>query len=119
WRPVQAPLKGVISSSTIKLTLQKIAKQIDEQDANFILLWIDSAGGSYADSMDLANYLARLDSSRIRTVAYIPTEARGDAALVALACDQIIMGPNAVIGGAGAAVIDETTTDAAVRTLQE
>jgi membrane-bound serine protease (ClpP class) len=35
-------------------------------------------------------------------VAYVPGEARGDAAVVALACDQLIVGPRAVLGGPGA-----------------
>jgi hypothetical protein len=34
-------------------------------------------------------------------VAYIPKEARCDAALIALACDQVVMHPKAVLGGEG------------------
>ena len=34
-------------------------------------------------------------------MAYIPDEARSDAAVVALACDQVVMGPDAVLGGPG------------------
>jgi membrane-bound serine protease (ClpP class) len=34
----------------------------------------------------------------VRTVAYVPVEARGGAALVALACDQLVMHPEATIG---------------------
>ena len=45
---------------------------------------------------------SRLDPSKVRTVAYIPNEARSDAALVALACDQVVMHPRAVLGGSGA-----------------
>ena len=70
---------------------------------NFICVWIDSPGGSPADSLNLANYLAGLDSNKRRTVAYIPNEARGDAAFVAFACDQIVMLPTAILGGPGAA----------------
>jgi membrane-bound ClpP family serine protease len=47
----------------------------------------------------LASYLASLDPGRIRTVAYVPTEARGDAALIALACDQLVVADRAVLGG--------------------
>ena len=34
-------------------------------------------------------------------MAYIPNEARADAAMVALACDQIVMHPRAILGGPG------------------
>ena len=51
----------------------------------------------------MANFLAfELSPSKVRTVAYIPSEARSDAAVVALACDQVVMGPDAVLGGSGA-----------------
>ena len=56
-----------------------------------------------ADAMRLANFLAfELDPSKVRTVAYVPHEARSDAAIVALACDQLVVHPRAVLGGSGA-----------------
>ena len=35
-------------------------------------------------------------------MAYVPNEARSDAAIVALACDQLVVHPQAVLGGSGA-----------------
>ncbi len=104
WKPVQVPVKGPITQALAEQTLNKIREQVENHDANFVCLWIDSAGGSADDRfklIDLANYLASLDSSKVRTVAYIPSKARGDAALLAAACDQIVMGPTAMIGGSG------------------
>ena len=40
-----------------------IEKHVEQGDANFVCLWIDSPGGSLIDSMTLANYLAGLDAS--------------------------------------------------------
>ena len=99
WRPVQVPLKGIITRALADETQRKIREQIDNRSVNFICLWIDSAGGSAADSdslVNLANYLASLDPAKVRTVAYIPSKARGDAAILAIACDQIVMGPAAL-----------------------
>lgn len=100
WRAVRIDIKGPITDSMIKLVEKKIQNQIEE-GSNFFCIYLDSAGGSATDSINLANFLARMDSSKYRTVAYIPTQARGDAAYIALAVDQIIMHPGAVIGGAG------------------
>jgi membrane-bound serine protease (ClpP class) len=101
WKPVQVPLKGIITTALVSETKKKINDQVAE-GVNFICLTIDSAGGSPDDSMDLANFLASdLDPSKVRTVAYIEKKARGDAALVAIACDQIVMARDAVIGGSG------------------
>lgn len=101
WRPVRVPLRGVITDSLITETENKIRDQVENHDVNFVCLWIDSAGGSPVDSLRLAGYLADLPQDKVRTVAYVPKMARGDAALIAIACDQIVAGPEAVIGGTG------------------
>jgi membrane-bound ClpP family serine protease len=102
WRPVRIPLRGPITPQLAARTQRMIDDQIRGQDANFICLWIDSPGGSLQGSIDLANYLAGLDPAKVRTVAFVPAEARSDAALIALACDQLVMTPDAILGGAGA-----------------
>ncbi|HEX7447039.1 MAG TPA: NfeD family protein [Pirellulales bacterium] len=99
--PVRIDIKGPISTSTTDQVQTLVEKQIRDHDANLICLWIDSPGGSPSDSINLANYLKSLDSNQRRTVAYIANEALGDAAFLALACDQIVMRPRAVLGGAG------------------
>ncbi|MFM7137407.1 MAG: NfeD family protein, partial [Planctomycetota bacterium] len=105
WKGMQVTLTGVIGPDAVARTRSRIERAVDE-DANFICLRIDSAGGVPEQSLVLANWLAGLDPARVRTVAWVPSEARGDAALVALACDDLVMRPTAVLGGEGAAVID-------------
>ncbi len=102
WRPVRIAIKGPINGASITRIQRMIEDQMRGQDANFICLWIDSPGGSLVDSMNLANFLADLDRGKVRTVAYVPAEARADAALIAMACDQLVMHHNAVLGGSGA-----------------
>ncbi len=100
WKPVRVNLKGPIDAKTASVAQDLINDAIQTEEANFIVLWIDSQGGSPADSIVLAGFLAGLDSSKVRTVAYIPERARSDAALVALACHQTVMRPDAELGGA-------------------
>ena len=111
WRGVQVPLSGGTGADAISRVKQRIERAVAD-GANFVCLRIDSAGGSPAQSLVLANWLAGLDPARVRTVAWVPREARGDAALVALACDELVMAPDAVVGGEGAAVIDERQAEA-------
>ncbi|MEK6237656.1 MAG: hypothetical protein N2C14_23355, partial [Planctomycetales bacterium] len=49
----------------------------------------------------MAGWLADLDPARHRTVAYVSGDARGDAAIIVLACDRVVISPNAVLGGSG------------------
>lgn len=119
WRPVRVDLKGPLKADVIDRAERMIRQAVEREEANFVCLWIDSAGGSPADSQRLAGYLAELDSSRVRTVAYIPREARADAALVALACDQIVMHPGAVLGGEGDVGFSADAVTEAVRFIRK
>ena len=111
WKGVQVVLSGVVGAEAVARVQSRIEREVSE-GANFICLRIDSAGGAPEQSLVLANWLAGLDATRVRTVAWVPTEARGDAALVALACDELVMRPAAVLGGEGAAAIDGRRADA-------
>lgn len=111
WRGVQVVLSGVITAELVSRTKVRIEEALAE-GRNFVCLRIDSPGGEPEQSLVLASYLAGLDASRVRTVAWIPREARGDSALVATACDELVMGGDAVLGGEGAAAIDERWAEA-------
>ncbi|MCR9230010.1 MAG: hypothetical protein NXI29_03260 [bacterium] len=69
--------------------------------ANMLVFEIDSGGGYLLSGMNLANRIADLESSKVRTVAYIPERAMSSAAIIALGCDEIFLKPNGQIGDAG------------------
>lgn len=101
WRAIRLNLEGRIQPSMVSQTIRLIKDQTGAGEKNFVLLWINSPGGSLTDSARLAGFLAQdLDPGEIRTVAYVPEQARADAALIALACDQVVMHPQAELGGA-------------------
>ncbi|MEN6450387.1 MAG: NfeD family protein, partial [Thermoguttaceae bacterium] len=119
WRPVRIDMKGPIRFEAVNRLERMIQEQVDRNNVNFICLWIDSDGGSLVDAMRLANTLADLDSKKVFTVAYVPDQARGDAAAVAMACDQLIMGPHAVLGGLGADSPSPEAIKAARQTIRD
>jgi membrane-bound serine protease (ClpP class) len=101
WHAVRVPLQGPITPLVAQQTARIIENLLRDDSVNFICLWIESPGGPLADSVSLANTLADLDPGRVRTVAYVATEAAGGAALVAMACDQLVMQRDAALGGSG------------------
>ncbi len=107
WRTLLVRLEGPISDQLATKTIRSMDDEIATRDVNFICVRIESGGGDPASSERLANYLAGLDAGRIRTVAYIGSEARADAALVALACDHVVMQSGARLGGTPAYEIGE------------
>lgn len=66
---------------------------------------IDSPGGRLVESLEIAKHLATVDWAH--TVAYVPESAYSGAAVASLGCDEIVMGPNAKWGDAGAIFRDE------------
>jgi len=104
-RALRVDLTGPIKSDKITWVERSIRRKIEQDGVNFVCLTISSAGGSPHDSIRLATYLADLDPSQVRTVAFVESEARADAALIALGCDQLVVTETAVLGGPGAARI--------------
>lgn len=101
WEAVKIELMGKVQSRNVSYQLRGLREAQRDRDINFVLVWVDSEGGSPEDSFRMANELAKLDPVKIRTVAYIPNQARADAALVAMACDHVVMSEKAMLGGFG------------------
>lgn len=98
WRPAVIDIQGPITRKSVSEVKTLLGNELSAGNVNWVALRIDSVGGHYAACVELANYMAQLDPNAVRTVAYVAVEARGGAALVALACDQLVMHPAAEIG---------------------
>ncbi|WP_437224881.1 NfeD family protein [Planctomicrobium sp. SH661] len=78
-------------------------RQIDravKSGAQVIVFEIDSPGGLLSVCADLSQTIAHLSEKNVKTVAYIPREAISGGAILAVACDEIYMKPDAKIGNA-------------------
>lgn len=106
WKPVVVRLDGPIRTDKVNFIIKSLEQRLQVGDINFVCVEIESAGGSPADSVRLAQYLVELTTRNVRTVAFVPRQARGDAALVATACDQLVMRDNAIVGGSGEALLN-------------
>jgi membrane-bound ClpP family serine protease len=102
-RPLRIDITGPVKAESITWVERNLRGKIEKHGVNVVFLVIDSPGGSAHDSLRLAITLSALDPSQIQTLAFVPVEARGDAALIAMACDQLYLTEAAVIGGPGAA----------------
>src|SRR5262249_45881698 len=55
-------------------------------------------GSKFGTSYDLATYISKNLGGAKMTVAYVPEPLKGYAVLAALACDELVMGPDATLG---------------------
>ncbi len=99
WVPILFTIDAPITRHVSSRSQRYLDTAIDETQANWIGLRIDSPGGSLIYGLELANYTAALGNDQRRTVAYVPSEARGSAAVLALSCDQLVMHTTATLGG--------------------
>lgn len=74
------------------------------QGVDLVVIEFDSPGGYLQESLNIAE---RLRGTAAHTVAYVPREALSGAAIAALGCDEIIMGPTARLGDAGPIYLGE------------
>lgn len=106
WRAARIDITGPISSGTGQDVLVRLRRAVDQEGVNFVCMWLDTPGGNLDSSMAIADYLtSELDPFEVRTVAYIPREVLGDASLIAMACDEVVMHPESQLGGEGAAFL--------------
>jgi membrane-bound ClpP family serine protease len=104
-KAVIVKLEGPIHHHAVSWIMRSLEERLATDTLNLVVLNLQSAGGNLQESLRLADYLARgLPNRDVRSIAVV-TEARGDAALVAFACDEIVMTENALLGGPGAATI--------------
>ena len=119
WKAIRVQLSGSIAKGSVDRIINTIQQQQDNRDTNFVCLEIDSDGGSLSDSLRLANFIADLDRSKIRTVAYIAREARADAGIIAFACDHVVAQAEAIIGGYGALTLEEEEVESAMDPIEQ
>lgn len=91
---LEGPIEPVVAAY-----IGRQARVAEEDGADCLLLRIDSPGGTVRDSMKVADLLLDLPDS-LHVVAWVPERAYSGAAMVALACDEIVMGRNAHFGDA-------------------
>ncbi len=112
WKAVRLKIDGPLTQRNVRWIRDQMEMAIQKQDANFLCLEIDSEGGDINAAQILVDFLTDLKPAEVRTVAYVVNEARSDAALVALACDQILMTPGANLGGEATSYDQQRIQDA-------
>ena len=85
-----------IGPSMTRLT-EAALTQADKEKANFILLTLDTYGGTVDDGDKIRTLLLK---SKIPTLVYVKNNAASAGALIAIACDSIYMASGATIGAA-------------------
>ncbi len=101
WKALHIPMEGPITTRVVNRIQRTLQQEVDRQQVNFACFEIATGGGEPAEVARLANFIAALDPSRVRTVAYLPRTATPDCLLIALACDYLVIGNAVEVGARG------------------
>lgn len=88
------PVEGEIYGFTMQ-SLQRRVERALANGATAIALEIDSPGGTLVSSLEISRYIKTLS---VPTVAWVHSAAYSGAAVLAAACQQMVMSPASVIG---------------------
>ena len=83
------------------LAMELQAKAERENRDAVLILEIPPGASRFGQVSDLARKLISADVSRVRTVAWIPKTVHGYHSIIALACHDVVMDPDASIGDIG------------------
>ena len=115
---VPLPITGSVDTN-LKQSLQRLLSRISDHDERpIVILEMEaqkedtSRGSEFERSLALARFLTSKEANRLKTVAYLKGPIEGHAVLVPLACEQIVMHPDAQLGNAG---IDESSISDTMR----
>jgi membrane-bound serine protease (ClpP class) len=81
-------------------------RQAEAAGAKTVILEIDTYGGLVTSGMDISRFLR--GQSSIHTIAFVDNKAISAGALIALACDEIVMSPGSVIGDCAPIIFDRS-----------
>ncbi|MGI9466789.1 MAG: NfeD family protein [Rubripirellula sp.] len=102
---VMLEITGAITGGRVRRWQSNLNATLKSGETNTWLISMDSTGGDLNGSMILAGWFSKPEPPLRTVAATINGEARGDAALVALACKPLMMGPDSTIGGPGSYAI--------------
>ncbi|QGJ69268.1 Peptidase [Planctomycetales bacterium 10988] len=103
-RPVLIKAEGVITPIFTSMLSRRI-QEAKSYKADLIIIEIDSPGGMVDPAFEVAHEIRKINWAY--KVAYVPDECLSAASFIALACNEIVLHPDARIGDAGPIFMDE------------
>ena len=98
-------LGGVIDNFN-RDTLFKRFEQARAIGADTVILQIDTYGGLVTAGLDISRYIKRQDD--LHVIAFVDEKAISAGAMIALACDEIVMAPGALLGDCAPIALNTT-----------
>lgn len=90
-------IRGDIDAVTSR-SIQRRLERVEQAGANVVVIELDTPGGSVGAVLEITR---ALKTTSLHTIAWVNPEAISGGAIIALACDEIVVSSNATMGDAG------------------
>lgn len=90
-------LRGTVDSGLVQRTMAAVRDAV-QAEVSILIFDIQVGQSDFGVCYDLANSISQIAGSVRRTVAFVSKPLTGNGALIALACDEIVMAGSATIG---------------------
>ena len=97
-------LRGEINQFNQRM-FERHFKQALGTGAQTVIVDIDTYGGLVSAGLEISHFIK---AQKVRTIAYVNSKAISAGAMIALACDEIVMAPVATMGDCAPIAIDPT-----------
>lgn len=101
---------GILDQEDVLPITAKLRKLAEDREIGGVVLWIDSPGGGVSAVTEIYDEIQRL-SIRKPVIAYVGGIAASGGYYLAVACDKIIVKPEATLGSIGVMFIHEDLTE--------
>ena len=98
---VTSPLNDQMVSELTNLATELQAQATRENRDAILVLEIEPGTSGFGHVSDAVRFLTTSDVNRVRTIAWLPRPVDGTRAILALACHDIVMHPDATLGDIG------------------
>jgi len=98
---VRSPVDDRTVNDLTSLALELQAQATRDRREAVLVLEIEPGASRFGQVSDLARFLTSAQLNQIRTVAWLPRTVEGTQAILALACHDIVMHPDAMLGDIG------------------
>ncbi len=98
WNAIELQLPYSVDEKAERWFIRSLNRS-HSNDVNMVVVTIDESVGNPTGCLAIAQQLAELRKDDIQTVAFVRGKALGAVGIIALACDHLIMSPNATLGG--------------------
>ena len=101
---------GILDQEDVLPITAELRKLAEDKEVGGVVLWIDSPGGGVSAVTEIYDEIRRL-SMRKPVTAYVGGIAASGGYYLAVACDKIIVKPEATLGSIGVMFIHEDLTE--------